>query len=193
MAGNVDPTIARKIAGLKAKKSELEIADLTASLPGLEGAEREELAARIATMREENDQAQLEVLLDHVRRFPTAHDDRMILCQILVRLEDYEQALGHLQTLARTPRFKLAASLLLGRCFMHNKQYDMAESQFDTVIKGSRGMDTQKKEALYYLGSSLKARGEDAKALATFKEIYSSDLNFKDVRQLVENPDGQKA
>jgi len=193
MAGNVDPTIARKIAGLELKRTGVQIAELTATLDSLAGDERAAREAEIEALQTAMDEAEVADLAEHVRRFPTAHDDRMKLAEILVRNGNHEDALSHLQALVRTPRFKLQASLLLGQCFMKNEQYDMAEEQFQAVIKGSRSMDQQKKEAIYNLGHAQRARGNEEGAMKSFKQIYSTDLGFRDIRQLVENRDAKES
>lgn len=193
MAGGVDPNIEREIVNLQVKIKDKAIQEMEAQLEQMDQAEAEANAGKLEELKAERDAMQLESLRERVRRFPNQHEDRVLLAQILVREALYDEALGHLQTLSRNPRFKISSQLLMGECFMHKGQHDMAVEQFESVIKGTRSMDGTRKEATYNLGHCQRQMGDEEAAMKSFKAIYSADLNYRDVRELVENPNASQA
>ena len=46
-------------------------------------------------------------------------------------------------------------------------------------------MDVNKLDTLYYLGLTYERMGKKAEALDCFKQIYSADVTYRDVKQRV--------
>jgi len=63
----------------------------------------------------------------------------------------------------------------------------MAIEQFQKAIDEMLVMDKDKENALYYLGVAYEHMGENEKALNCFKEIYQQNVNFRDVKEKIEN------
>jgi tetratricopeptide (TPR) repeat protein len=62
----------------------------------------------------------------------------------------------------------------------------MAARKFQEAIKEKVGLDDEKKELHYQLGSVLEKMGRKEEAIEQFKLIYESDISYKDVAAKVD-------
>ena len=57
----------------------------------------------------------------------------------------------------------------------------MAVEQFQKVVAEMPVMDAEKMNTLYYMGITYEDIGDDKAALDCFKQIYSANVNYRDV------------
>ena len=61
----------------------------------------------------------------------------------------------------------------------------MAVEQYQKALKDMLSSDNQKLDTLYSLGLTYEAMGRKEDAFACFKQIYSADITFRDVKDRV--------
>jgi tetratricopeptide (TPR) repeat protein len=74
----------------------------------------------------------------------------------------------------------------LALCFKEKQQYDLAMEQLKTASEEILIMDSTKKAVLYAQGEIAELMGDQKLASEFYKEIYQSDISYKDVAQKIE-------
>lgn len=127
----------------------------------------------------------LERYEERVSKYPNDLMLKYELAELYWEGGNVDGALEQFQLAQRQPQKRLSAIVYLGRCFHAKKQFDMAIEQFDKALKEMLTMDEQKMETLYYLGLAYEEMGRKKDALDCFKQIYSADITFRDVKERV--------
>ncbi len=104
------------------------------------------------------------------------------LTRIICHCNTFTLCLGQ-----RNPKNRVQALYYLGLCFKAKKQYDLAMDQLGTASAEILIMDSSKKDVLYELGQVSELMGDSAKAAEFYKEIYQSDISYRDVSQKIED------
>jgi len=125
-------------------------------------------------------------LQDRVKRYPNDLMLRYDWGVVLFENEYVDEAIQQFQLAQKNPKYRVLALFNLGMCFKLKKQYDMARQQFERAGEGLVQMDDTKKDVLYELGSVAELLGDKETALDHFKQIYQSDISYKDVSQKIE-------
>lgn len=170
--GTLDPTIDKAIEECHIEISKAKIKELTEA-----NAPQEE----IDKVNDEINKYRLERAEDRVRLYPNDTLMRFDLATIYWEFHVIDKALEQFQLAQRNPQKRLLAIVYLGRCFAEKKQFDMAVEQYDKAISEMPVMDKDKMDAIYHLGVTCEAMGNDAKAMDCFKQIYSANVNYRDV------------
>ena len=72
--------------------------------------------------------------------------------------------------------------------FVRIPYYEEYGASFRQVAKSEiPGMNEQKKDVLYQLGSAYEQQGDMEKAMVEFKALYGADISYRDVAQKIEN------
>lgn len=170
--GTLDPTIDRCI-----EKAYVAIVDQNIEELKQNNAPEEEI--------EEQRQAiynyRLERYEERVRLYPSDLLCRFELAEVLWEGKQVDRALEQFQLAQRNPSHRLSAMTYLGRCFHAKGQNDMAVEQFQKVVAEMPVMDAEKMNTLYYMGITYEDIGDDKAALDCFKQIYSANVNYRDV------------
>lgn len=116
-----------------------------------------------------------------VERYPNDFNYRFILGQLLFEDGLLDDAIMQFQISQRNPKVRLQSLLYLGRAFTMGRKYDLAVDQLKTAKKETRIMNDAKKEIIYELATAYELMGKDDSAFEEYKEIYSSDISYKDV------------
>lgn len=151
----------------------------------------EELRARNAAENEIQEQEKavynyrLERAEDRVRLYPNDLVLRYELAELYWEGKRIDDALAQFQLAQRQPQKRLHAIVYLGRCFHEKGQYDMAVEQYTRALQDMLTMSEQKLDTLYYLGLTYEAMGRGKEALDCFKQIYSADITYRDVKDRV--------
>lgn len=152
----------------------------------------------IATMRQagsEADALQLEAkrtafafedLNTRVMRYPNDLQLRYDLGILLHERKQVDEAIQQFQLAQRSPLLHTRSLFYLGLCFAAKKQYDIAVEQLEKAVAEMPGMDEQKKAAFYELGLAWEAMGDHPKSQDYFKQIYQSDIRYRDVSARIE-------
>lgn len=188
IAGAIDPSLDEEMTKIKSKQYDESIAEWRqhAAQPGLADADKQAAAEHLAALEAEKDQVRFEWLQRHVRSVPTAYRERLQLARLYMERGEPDVALDLCQSLYRNPNLGYEAALLAGMCFMKKQLYDLAQEQFQRAVDNIEGMTPVRKEALYQLGHCLLTRGDQEGARNAFKTVYSADMRFRDVKDLVE-------
>lgn len=141
---------------------------------------------RIDAAQKEVDQYRLSRAEDRVQTYPNDTQYRYELAVLDWEFGNVDRALEQFQIAQKNPQRRLSAVVYIGRCFHAKGQLDMAVEQLLKAIKEMLVMDKEKMEALYHLGVVYEAMGENAKSLDCFKQIYSANVNFRDVAKRIE-------
>ena len=140
-----------------------------------------ESAAKLADLKKKEHSFKLENARTMVERYPNDFNYRFILGQLLFEDGKLDEAIMQFQISQRNPKVRLQSLLGLGRAFMKGKKYDLAVDQLETAKHESKIMNDSKKEIIYELATAYELMGQNEKAFSEFKEIYSSDISYKDV------------
>lgn len=122
-----------------------------------------------------------------VKLYPNDTELRFNLGVVCWDRGEVDEALQAFQLGQKNPAKRTTALVYLGRCFHEKGQFDLAVDQFTSAVKAMAGMNKEKMDALYHLGSTYEAMGNKDQASECFKQIYQANINFRDVAQKMEN------
>ncbi len=170
------PELAARVSrmAIKAKKKAIARADRSGD---------QELADRLEAELGALEQARLEAA---VEANPQAISDRLELGKLLLRGEDLDTAIQHLQRVAPDPRLGDEARFFLALCFYRKGLLDLAQDSFQTCLPSSGPVDGRTCEILYHLGLIAEQNGDAQAARAHFSRIYAVDIAYRDVAQKME-------
>jgi len=183
-SGNADVTLERLETKLyreyinsliKAKKEELE-----------EDPENEQLKQELEQMTNERSSYLMEQSADMVKRYPNDYAARHQYGELLLENGDTDEAIQQLQIALRNPKVRIPSLHLLGQAYQSKEFYDMAAEQFSTAKGEINGMSDIKKDVTYNLAECFEKMGEPEKAINQYKEIYSSDIGYRDVSKKID-------
>ena len=147
-----------------------------------------ELQQEQADLRDKRGKFALEHYRWRVEQHPTDRELRFQLGVLLFEEGDYDNAIAAFQQSARDAHLQADSASMLGQCFLHKKQYDLAVGQLEQAVAQHEQMDDKGKELQYNLALALELQDRKEEALKIYKKIYSVDIRFKDVAQKVESP-----
>ena len=172
--GALDPTIDKNIERANVAIGMQNIENLKAS-----GASAEEIAAQ----EKEIYDYRLDRYEDRVKNYPNDLMLRYELAELYWEGRNIDKALEQFQIAQKNPQKRLSAIVYLGRCFHEKGQNDMAIEQFDKALSEMPVMDKEKMNTLYYLGITYDNLNQAEKAQDCFKQIYTADVNYRDVKE----------
>lgn len=175
--GTFDPAIDKSI-----EKSEVAKFNLAIEQMKEEGKSQEE----INDMKNRCYEYRLDKAQNRVKNYPNDIELRYQLALVFWEGGALDKALEQFQLSQKNPHRRLSSIVFLGMCFREKKQYDMSIEQFEKGIADMGTMNKEKMWALYEFGITYEQMEQNDKALACFKDIYSTDINYKDVKQKVE-------
>jgi len=120
-----------------------------------------------------------------VERYPNDFNFRYYLGQLYLDDGRLDAAIGQFQASQKSPKVRSQSLLGLGKAFMLGKKFDMAADQLKTAKAEMKIVNEAKKEIIYTLGTIYEAMGKKNEALEEFKEIYSIDIQYKDVAKKI--------
>ncbi|MFP4026953.1 MAG: tetratricopeptide repeat protein [Candidatus Brocadiia bacterium] len=148
--------------------------------------ENEELEERKKKLEEKCKDLTRQEYQWRVEQHPTDRELRLNYGHALFQSGDIKNAMSEFQQAAKDPRLELEGATMLGRCFMEKGQYDLAAEQFERAVDRHPAKDEKGMNLRYLLAMALEKMGDTEKALKKYKEIYSNDINFRDVAEKVE-------
>jgi tetratricopeptide (TPR) repeat protein len=183
-----DTGLVRKVADLKVKRLEREIAAHQEFLSTHEAAH--ELHAQKSEELKAAKVKRAEILIadasERAARNPTDLQLRFELGEHLVSAGRFREAVPELQRARQNPHARLKAMNLLGCCYSELGMLDLATRQLEDASKEILSMDAMKKEIVYNLGLVYERAGDQEKSLACMKQIYEVEHGYKDVATRVE-------
>lgn len=160
---------------IKAKKEEL------AADP-----DNAELQEELESMLTERKTYLIEHTADMVKRYPNDYAARHQYGELLLEDGQTDLAIQQLQIAIRNPKVRIASLNLLGQAYKSKNFFDLAAEQFETAKGEINGMSEIKKEVIYNLAECYEHMDDTAKAIEQYKEIYSSDIGFRDVAKKID-------
>ena len=142
--------------------------------------------AKLKELTDRKNKYALEEMDWRLAQHPTDRALQRKLGQLQFDMGEYNQAIATFQGLTQDARFALESVRMLGLCFMGKGQHDLALDQFRKAIEEHPDMDEQGKELRYNLAQAQEQTGNSEEALKTYKQIYSQDINYRDVAQKVD-------
>ncbi len=132
----------------------------------------------------------LELKLDESRKlveqFPNDYSQRFKYGSYLLESGDVDAGIQQFQISQRSPSLRLKSLVLLGRCFMEKRLFDLALEQLQHAVEGINVMDDFKKEVLYLLAECYEKLEKPEEAIEQFKAIYSNDIGYRDVAEKID-------
>jgi len=175
-----DPELERAMSNAKTKHFEYRIAELreAGDEDGAAGVEHELL------------QFEFDDLQDRVERYPNDLALRYDWGKMLFDNDYTNEAIQQFQLAQRNPKSKVRSLYYLGLCFKFKKQYDLAMDQLKAASADVLIMDGTKKDIIYEQGQIAELMGNSELAAEFYKEIYQSDISYRDVAQKIEQAYG---
>jgi len=134
----------------------------------------------------ERDQFMFDNMQERVARYPNDLRLRYEWGYLLYQHDYVNESIQQFQLAQRSPKDRVRALFYLGLCFKHKEQYDLALEQLEKASSEVTGMDDTKKDVLYELGLILEIVGQKDKAAEYYKQIYQSDISYKDIAEKIE-------
>ncbi len=182
-----DTSLEKLYIETRSKRLESQVEAYEEALDQAQEADKPALQEQLDALIIEKNQIELADLQSLVEKNPTDLVLRLKLAQVLFNLNHFDEAMPHLQRAENNPNIKMKALLLKGLIFEAKGMLDMAAEQLKAANKGLLSMDDTKKDVLYRLGVIQEKSGLAQESLASFKQIYEVDYNYRDVAQKVES------
>jgi tetratricopeptide (TPR) repeat protein len=96
------------------------------------------------------------------------------------------EAIGALETAARSPRHRFEAGAMLARLYRHQQDLRHAIEWFERAAEAPAPGAEAGRALLYDLGSALELSGDTARALAVFLELQADAGDYRDVAARVD-------
>ncbi len=178
MEGGTDPSLEKAIADTTMKKFEHLKLQLDPGAPDYDQRAAENDAQKTAF--------QLEACKQRADKYPTDLQIRFELGQLYFQAGKLSEAIQEFQKAQNNPQRRLMAIMYLGRCFGKRGMNDMAARKFQDALKEKLTFDDEKKEMLYELGCVFEKMNKPDDAIEQFKQIYESDISYRDVAAKVD-------
>jgi tetratricopeptide (TPR) repeat protein len=176
--GGSDPSLEKAIAETTLKKLELQKSQLDTAAPDYE--------QKLAEIDAQKAVFQLEETKKRAEKYPTDLQIRFELAQLYFNTGKYNEATQEFQKAQNNPQRRLAAIMYLGRCFAKKGMNDLAARKIQDALKEKLTFDDEKKEMLYELGCVFEKMNKPDDAIEQFKQIYESDIGYRDVAAKVD-------
>jgi tetratricopeptide (TPR) repeat protein len=136
-------------------------------------------------LREKNEQELAEYALA-ADNYPTQLDYKFQMARRLFDLERYGEAIPVFQQARQDPKFRVDASVMLGRAFLEAAFVDEAVDTLkvaldDYPVKG----DEKSIEMTYWYARSLEEKGDKPTAIKAYSQVAQWNFNYKDVQQRI--------
>lgn len=133
---------------------------------------------------------QLEQELQHFQEasaeYPTDSNLKYQAALRLVELKRYEEAIPALQEVRSDPKYRVEASIVLGRAFMDAGFADEAVDTFKDLIESYQIKgDDHAITMYYYYGRSLEAKNDVPAAIKAYSQVAQWKFAYRDVQQRI--------
>jgi tetratricopeptide (TPR) repeat protein len=162
-------------AQIRRARAQLAIADNRAAT--FKTAEAAELAAKL---RSDLNRLELEVFDARCQRYPGDHGLKYELGVRLKRAGNHTEAINYLTQGQADPPHRAAATLELGECYQHLRQYAKALESYASAAELAEEDPERKKLALYRAGVLAQGLRDQAGAVKYLTELAEMDPGYKD-------------
>lgn len=176
--GAADPSLEKVIADTTLKKFEHQKAQLDTGAPDYDQ-RAAEIDAQMASF-------QLEACRQRAEKYPTDLQIRFELGQLYFTTGKISEAIQEFQKAQNNPQRRSASIMYLGRCFAKRGMNDLAARKIQEALKEKLNFDDEKKDLLYELGCIFEKMNKPDDAIEQFKQIYETDIGYRDVAAKVD-------
>jgi tetratricopeptide (TPR) repeat protein len=188
LSNNSDMALVRKASDLQIRQFDLAIDAREQFIEANPGTpESEGYAAELVSLKKQRADLALEAARSRVEQNPTDLQLRFELGEILVDLENWQEAIPELQKARQNPNVRMRAMSLLGQCFTARGMLDLAAKTLSDAVAELMVMDAVKKDVIYNLGLVYEKMGDAQKTVDCMKQIYEVDYGYRDVAKRVES------
>ena len=142
---------------------------------------------KVAQIKAEKRAFEIADCKQRAERYPTDLQIRFELGQKYFEAGMISEAMPEFQKAQSNPSRRLQAQTFLAKCFEKRGMNDLAARKLEEILKDKPGMDDDKKDILYTLGSLYEKMGKREQAIEHFKVIYEADIGYKDVAKKVDD------
>jgi tetratricopeptide (TPR) repeat protein len=148
---------------------------------------------RYAQLTDELLHREMEVFARRVERYPADMRVKFELGQRYFTDKRHQMAIPLFQQSRSDPRLKGESLLLLGKCFIADKQYALARRQFEQAVPEIKHEEKPDrfKEAYYYLARICEELGDRDSAIKHYQEVLAVDYNYRDTQKRLQGLEGQ--
>jgi tetratricopeptide (TPR) repeat protein len=125
---------------------------------------------------------------DEVSRQTGAEDaaQHLKLARTYLEMGMADEAIGSLETAARSPKHRFEAAAMLGRLYRDQQDIAHAIEWLERAAEAPAAGLEEGRALLYDLGATLEIAGESARALAVFMELRADAGEYRDVSARVD-------
>ncbi|RJP35487.1 MAG: hypothetical protein C4527_00055 [Candidatus Omnitrophota bacterium] len=157
-----------------------------------QGQDVKEKSIRLERLILDREKNRISMLTNHLVEHPESDKERAELGELLLKHGRIEDAISTLQRLIHTPGWAGRGFYLLGQCFRAQGDRPLAITQFEKALdffknRGYSHIPSEELKAVYYyMGQCKDELGDKKGAREAYGNIYSADINYRDVRQRYE-------
>ncbi len=177
--GGTDPSLEKVISDTQLKRLDLLMSQLDPNDPAH--------AETLEQARKERTAFQLEDTRKRAERYPTDLLTKFELGGLYLQAGKISEAIQEFQKAQANPSKRLSSMMYLAQCFSARNMNDLAARKLQEALKEKPGFDDEKKEMIYQLGCVLEKMGKKEEAMDQFKQIYETDIGYKDVAAKVDD------
>jgi tetratricopeptide (TPR) repeat protein len=176
--GATDPSLEKAIADTTLRKFEHAKSQLDPGAPDYE--------QKLAEMHAAQLEFQLQECRQRADKYPTDLQIRFELGRLYFNAGKVGEAIQEFQKAQNNPQRRLTSIMYLGRCFAKRGMNDLAARKIQEALKEKLTFDDEKKEMLYELGCVFEKMNKPDEAIEQFKQIYETDIGYRDVATKVD-------
>jgi tetratricopeptide (TPR) repeat protein len=173
-----DPSLEKAISDLVLKRFDYNASLLDASDPAQ--------AEQIDQLRRERAAFQIEDTRKRAEKYPTDLLIKFELGVLYLQAGKVSEAIQEFQKAQGNPNKRLSSMMYLAQCFSARNMNDLAARKLKEALKEKPAFDEEKKEMVYQLGCVLEKMNKKEEAIEQFKQIYETDIGYKDVAAKVD-------
>jgi tetratricopeptide (TPR) repeat protein len=129
--------------------------------------------------------------LEEEQKTNPSPDVSLALGRALWKFGEPDAAIAELQKAAQAPQLSFISHKYMGECYVTKEMFDLAIYQFDIALSKSKSftgmMPKDMKEIYMAMGDSYVNVDNLTDAEKAYKELYSADINFMDIRKRYED------
>lgn len=141
------------------------------------------LLAEYAQFRKERAQEELNEFTLAADNYPTQLEYQFQMAKRMFDLEQFGEAIPVFQKARQDPKYRVDASVMLGRAFLEAGFSDEAVDTFKAAIDDYQLKGDEKSiEMTYWYGRSLEEKGEKAVAAKAYSQVAQWNFNYRDTQ-----------
>lgn len=187
LSTGIDPGIDAAITDCINEKYNKQIKSLRQQIES-EPDKTEEYQAKIKELEDERNKTLLEKLENRVANYPNELQYRFELGKMYFTIGEIDKALNEFQHSQRNPHLVNRSKLNMAKCLLEKGMPDLAIERLNEALEKNREkmQEDTLKEMLYELASAYERKDEHDKALQALKDLYSIDVNYRDIASRME-------